>query len=652
MAWPLRNCCSVSFPRGRAMLNPVKMSWLDAVVLKKDARAALRSFGAAGALELEKPLGPAVRRQERTGPLKDCGDKLARLAALRGALGAASPVATGAMSFDEAGAALADWEGKAEGPLRLRGELEAGLKALAAEAEKLLPYAGLPLPSAGEDCRFLFRAAGEVPAENFRALEAGLPAGAALLPLGEKDGRRHIAALGARPAEKLSAALKSAGFQPAVLPSRPGFTLAELAEDRAERERSARVELRKAEAGISALAEAAAGPLAEAERALLTEKRLLEAEEGLGSTGAAVLISGWTPAAAVREEAGSLNEISGGLFAVEAKPPGGGEVPVLLRPPRLFRPFVPLVTAFGLPRYGEVEPTVFAAPLFLALFGMMFGDAGQGAVVCLGGLWLGLKGRPAAREAGKAVFACGLSAVFFGLLYGSFFGMERFREYALWRDPLAGDPLLLLKAALAAGIAVISLGLALNAANRLRAGDLAGALLGRFGFAGLVFYWCGVALAAGLAGPRLLLPLMGLAAACWIVREPALYLLGRGASPEKGKDGFFAVAAGALVGAFEGALLYLANTVSFVRLAAYAMCHAALLAAAWALRDAADKAWGQNSAAGLLAVLAGNAAAIGLEGLVAAVQALRLEYYEFFGKFFEGGGRPFRPFTLEIKGEI
>ena len=323
---------------------------------------------------------------------------------------------------------------------------------------------------------------------------------------------------------------------------------------------------------------------------------------------------------------------------------------MLLRPPRLFRPFLALVTAYGLPRYGEVEPTVFAAVLFLLLFGMMFGDAGQGAVVCLGGLWAVLKGRAAARDAGKVVFACGLSAIFFGFLYGGFFGMESFRKYALWRDPLAGDPLLPLKAALAAGVAVISLGLALNVVNRFRAGDLPGAALGRFGLAGLLFYWSGVALAAGLGGPRLLLPLMGLAAGCWLATGPVQYLLRRGGEEEK-NGGFFAAAAEALAGAFEGALLYLSNTVSFVRLAAYAMSHSALLASAWALRDAADKAWGPGSAAGLVAVVAGNAAAIGLEGLVAAVQALRLEYYEFFGKFFEGGGRPFRPFELETKEE-
>lgn len=626
--------------------RPVKMAWLDAVLFKKDARAALLGLGAAGTLELAGPGELAAGPVEDPGPLKDCCDRLERLASLRAALGAGSAEVPGAVSFDEACAVLAGLEDRAAGPLALRKKLREELDALLSAAGKLSPYAGLPLPSAGEGFSFLYCAAGELPAGNFPALAAGLPAGAVLVPLEERDGRKHALALGARPAEKLSAALRLAGFQPEALPGRPGFTVAELAARYAEQERETRAGLEKAEAEIRALAEAAAAPLEAAERALLAEKRLLEAEAGLGRTGTAVLISGWTPADAAPGEARSLKEVSGGLCAVEAGRPGpGGEVPVLLRPPRPFGPFAALVKAYGLPRYEEVDPTVIAALLFLLLFGMMFGDAGQGALLCLGGLWLGRRSA-AARETGKAVFACGLSAVFFGVLYGSFFGMEGFRKYALWRDPLAGDPLLPLKAALAAGVAVISLGLVLNAVNRLRAGDLAGAALGRFGIAGLVFYWCGVSLAAGIAGPRVLLPLMGLAAACWVATGPVLYLLRRGAAAEKGGDGFFGAAAESSVGAFEAVLLYLANTISFVRLAAYAMSHAALLAAAWALRDAADRAWGQNSAAGLIAVLAGNAAALGLEGLVAAVQALRLEYYEFFGKFFEGGGRPFRPFTL------
>ncbi len=151
--------------------------------------------------------------------------------------------------------------------------------------------------------------------------------------------------------------------------------------------------------------------------------------------------------------------------------------------------------------------------------------------------------------------------------------------------------MLLLRAALAGGAVVLSLGLILNIVNRLRAGDIYGAALGKFGAAGLAFYWAGLALAAGFARPRLMLPVMGLAVAAWLFREPALFFLRRGGAEEEG-EGFAAVAAESLVGAFEGALLYLANTISFVRLAAYAMSHAALLAAAWTMREAADKVWG------------------------------------------------------------
>ena len=104
---------------------------------------------------------------------------------------------------------------------------------------------------------------------------------------------------------------------------------------------------------------------------------------------------------------------------------------------------------------------------------------------------------------------------------------------------------------------------------------------------------------------------------------------------------------GIVRGRVRGLLSYFANTVSFVRLAAYAMSHAALLVAAFMI--AADVKH-LSAGGGLLSVLViifGNVVAIVLEGIVASVQALRLEYYEFFGKFFSGGGQPFQPFRLQ-----
>ena len=630
------------------MFSPVKMERLEAALLKSDSRAALRRLGEGGALELiAADRAPAAGTAGEAAPGKAPARRAAQLRRALGLEGLAPGPGAAELDFVPACAGLAALEAGAEEALRPVRELSAEYSRLAAEAEKMEPYRALPLP-AGGDFSYIYCAAGALPPGNLEALRLKAPPGSVFLPLGEKNGRMYLVAAGSisyGPA--LAVALKLCGFQAAELPGKRGVKLSELAEQNAAALAETAVKLERARRDLDSFAGKAGGPLADIERAVSLENRLGEAERGLAGTETAVLISGWAPASEVPALERGLSEVTGGRCAARTSPPSG-EVPVLLRPPRLLRPFAALVAVYGLPRYGEVEPTVFAAVSFLFMFGMMFGDAGHGAVLCLAGLWLAKNRAKKMRDAGKVIIYCGLSSAAFGLVYGSFFGLPAFKKYALWRDPLEGDPLVLLKAAVITGIVVISAGVVLNIINKFRAGDRLGAALDRFGAAGLAFYWCGLLWAAGLAGPRAMLPPAALALACWILKEPALRLFGRaGAAGGAGE-----AAAEAVVGAFEGILLYLSNTVSFVRLAAYAMCHTALLAAAWTLAGQADKAWGGGSLAGILVVTAGNAAAIGLEGLVAGVQALRLEYYEFFGKFLEGNGRPFKPFTLKTtRGE-
>jgi len=98
---------------------------------------------------------------------------------------------------------------------------------------------------------------------------------------------------------------------------------------------------------------------------------------------------------------------------------------------------------------------------------------------------------------------------------------------------------------------------------------------------------------------------------------------------------------------FEALLSYFANTVSFVRLGAYAMSHAALLVAAFMIAADVKHFSPGGTLLSVLVIILGNLVALVLEGIVASVQALRLEYYEFFGKFFSGGGQPFKPFRLQ-----
>jgi len=213
--------------------------------------------------------------------------------------------------------------------------------------------------------------------------------------------------------------------------------------------------------------------------------------------------------------------------------------------------------------------------------------------------------------------------------------------------------------AIGIGIVLISIGLILNIINRLRRGDVIGGILDKFGLVGLLFYWGTLILltkgatlrSMGLTAAStvlfLVIPIVG-----WCLKEPLEHIVRHRADTGKHEKstGLIGLIMESCVGAFEAILSYLANTISFVRLAAYAMSHAALLFAAFMLAAEVRGAVG-GSVWSLLVIILGNLIAIVLEGVIASVQALRLEYYEFFGKFFSGGGRPFEPFSLAPDSE-
>lgn len=137
---------------------------------------------------------------------------------------------------------------------------------------------------------------------------------------------------------------------------------------------------------------------------------------------------------------------------------------------------------------------------------------------------------------------------------------------------------------------------------------------------------------------------LGVPIVAWILKEPLEYFL-RHSHGDDAEHTFANAITESFVGAFEGCLSYLANTISFVRLGAYAMSHAALLVAAFMLAEQVKHLAG-GSLWNIIVIILGNIVAIVLEGIIASVQAARLEYYEFFGKFFSGNGQAFEPFRL------
>jgi V/A-type H+-transporting ATPase subunit I len=345
---------------------------------------------------------------------------------------------------------------------------------------------------------------------------------------------------------------------------------------------------------------------------------------------------GWTPE---RELEGLGRRLApAGAAVVELPKPAWEDPPTLLRSGRPSAPFRPLVETYGSARYEDIDPTPFAAVAFVVMFGMMFGDVGHGIVLAVLGLALHLSGRVAAlNQAWPLVVACGLSGAVFGLLYGQFFGPTGVVP-ALWFDPL-DEPVRLLVAALAVGSLLLAVSYAIGTANRWRERGAAAALVAPSGIAGsAVFLGGGLALAGVLSETTALTIAGALSIGLGVLLLAVGFFLeaGRGA----------AAVAQALVEVVDAVVRVGASAISFARLAAFGLMHGALTAVVW---DGTVALW--SGALAVLAVilfLVGNAATFALEGLVAGVQALRLEYYELFSRVFAGEGRPFSPWSIPL----
>jgi V/A-type H+-transporting ATPase subunit I len=410
-------------------------------------------------------------------------------------------------------------------------------------------------------------------------------------------------------------------------------------------------------------------------RQLRVRQKIVQAHENLGRTQSTYLVSGWVPERTVERFVNKVLDLTEHRAVVQLRDPkelaGSEEPPTSLRHSWLVRPFALLVSGYGYPKYREIEPTILVAVSFLAMFGVMFGDVGQGGVLLLAGLavaWWAVK--PTHKDFGMLIALCGLSTVVFGFVYGSFFGKIGVIP-ALWGDPM-GKVLELLEVSLVVGVVIISLGVILNVLNKFRAGDWAAAIFDRFGIAGIAFYWGALGLWAkymlsGHVNPTLAAVLILGPLVLLFFKEPVQFVLTRAGLKVRertsdtertelpaqehvgGLGGLFVAVVEGFVEVLEALLMYTANTASFMRVGAYAVSHAGLCLVIFELEKVVSGSAGGVIWSVLLVVL-GNAVVIVLEGLVVAVQALRLEYYEFFGKFFAGEGQAYKPFDLRSEG--
>ena len=393
---------------------------------------------------------------------------------------------------------------------------------------------------------------------------------------------------------------------------------------------------------------------------------LLQAQTFFAAAGRFVVISGWVPREGSERLKTRVTEVTKSHAVIDLEPaenmPGVSEgtlrVPILHRNPLLLRPFQKLIDLYGTPSYAELEPIGFFAAGFLLMFGLMFGDVGHGAVLFSAG-WFLFRYMPRFLDYGILLMEAGVASAGFGVLYGSVFGVHGLIP-TLWLEPMH-DLSRFMLVAVVFGALVVTGGLVLNIVNTVRSGDWKSALYGPRGLTGAMLYWVVLVLIARAFVPaavrisNLWIAVMIVAAAIFIAAAgPLMRRLGHGA-PQRRRAAVRSTplwlrALEAAVELVDTLFSFFANTISFVRVAAFAAIHAGVFVAIFALADtiAAMRFGGVLS---IVVHVAGNALVILLEGLTVSVQVLRLEYYEFFGKFFRGGGEPYAPLTLRPRSE-
>jgi len=362
-----------------------------------------------------------------------------------------------------------------------------------------------------------------------------------------------------------------------------------------------------------------------------------------------MFITGWMDMRDKQRLVGILQGICANRFILtERKDP---HAPVRLLNVRWLQPFELLVKTMGMPSNSEIDPTPFAAVTFVLLFGLMFGDLGQGLVLLLAGLALKMIGRKRIMEnlqqAGGILIACGGSAAVCGLLYGIVFSSERIIP-ALWFHPTA-DIMKLFTMTILLGVIFIMAGMCVNILNSFLNADYTEALFAKRGLPVLIIYAAIVVFVLNYQNT-------GQPPATWsviaFVLAPLIIFSFRGPLGavlfhKENPGGLADYTVETVMDIMEIVLGLFANTISFIRVGAFALSHAGLSIITYTFAGMADPA--MKSTGAILIIVAGNIFIIGFEGLICGIQSMRLEYYEFFSKFFQGNGVAFSPFTLRTK---
>lgn len=368
------------------------------------------------------------------------------------------------------------------------------------------------------------------------------------------------------------------------------------------------------------------------------------------------IIVGWVPSEFAKQLKHRLKKVSSvNVELSDAKHEIRKSPPVKLKNCFLARPFEFYTEMYGVPKYNEIDPTLFVAITYIIIFGVMFADVGHGLCLSIVGLFMWKLKK---MKIGKILFPCGISSAIFGMAFGSVFGFEHVLDpmykalFGLDEKPIsvmdAGTTNTIILSAIGIGVVLLIIAMCLNVYTSIRQKDFGKALFSTSGVSGIVFYG---SLVFGLLGQLFLgwniltLPYV----LCLIVlpflliffAEPLSKLVNGEQDWKPESWGGYVVEN--LFESIEVLLSYVTNTMSFLRVGAFVLVHAGMMLVVFVLAETVGPVgyWP--------VVVIGNILVMVLEALLVAIQVLRLEYYEMFSRFYSGEGRPYEPIRLKTE---
>ena len=434
---------------------------------------------------------------------------------------------------------------------------------------------------------------------------------------------------------------------------------------------------------------------------LLVMQELVQIEENrekakvlFGKSARTRVIEGWTPKEEVDRVIDGINDETSGFCVIDVKEPKREDVrvPSLLNNPKIVKPFESIVNMYGHPLYNDIDPTLITAIMFPILFGLMFPDIGHGMFLLAIGLALMFAFKGLGKEirgVGVIIVLCGFCSLIIGFLFGEFFGLSEYAHHLvhdstgmsipeifvfepLWFEPIPNVTVMFVVTMLV-GTLHMGLGLLLSAINKVSSRDMFGVLWEA------VKIWClfgtlyflllllssslvGVDIGIAIFIANVISHIEPMAGLIFLVALPVLILFalkvvselrhekhGKAEKGEKlsGMDYLIILIDGLIDAVLENLFRFLANIVSYGRILALALCHAALMEVFILLAFmCAGSIAIIGPVIGVIIFIAGNTVVIVLEAIMAGIHTIRLHFYEWFTKFYDGGGVEFSPFRF------